>query len=105
VLRLLSEGGFWELGVSDYQHGLRLRMGQPGRPPRVLDFCMGRRPEIWGPVLAAVLRQLADVPEQATAEEVDAVFPWAGERPDLTRHGAALLGAGGNVFVEHPVGG
>jgi hypothetical protein len=41
-LRLLSEGGRWELGFSPYRHGMRLRMGLAGRPPKLMDFCLGR---------------------------------------------------------------
>lgn len=93
VLRLLSDGGRWELGLSSYQSGVRLRMGLSGRPPSVLDFCLGHDPGIYSPVLFAVIGLLGPVPDPATTKEVDAVFPWAGTRPDLNVHLEALLGA------------
>lgn len=92
ALRLLSEGGGWVLGMAVYASGTRVRMGRPGRPPSVLDFCMGTDPALYAPVFEAVLRRLEPLAEEAGAEEVDAVFPWAGTRPDLSLHLKALLG-------------
>lgn len=90
ALRLLSDSGRWELGFSPYQSGIRLRMGLAGRPPSVLDFCLGHNPDLYSPVLLAVIKRLKSVAESATAEEVDAAFPWAGTRPDLNIHLEAL---------------
>jgi len=92
ALRFLSEGGRWELGLSPYQGGIRLRMGLAGRPPSVIDFCLGHNPEIYSPVLLAVIKRLESVPEPATSQEVDAVFPWAGTRPDMGVHLETLIG-------------
>lgn len=92
TLRFVSGGGRWELGFSPYRHGMRLRMGLSGRPPSVLDFCLGYLSEIYAPVLLAVIKRLETVPESASAEEIDAVFPWAGTRPDLNLHLGPLLG-------------
>ena len=91
VLRLLSEGGQWEIGFSDYARGLRLRMGRAGRPPAVIDFCLGEKTKLCPPVVLAVLDRLAPVPESATTAEIDALFPWAGTKPDLDSHLARLL--------------
>ncbi|MBE2203470.1 MAG: hypothetical protein IAE94_03955 [Chthoniobacterales bacterium] len=91
ALRLLSEGGRWELGLSPYQSGTRLRMGLAGRPPSVLDFCLGHDPGICSPVMLAVLKLLESLPESSSATEIDALFPWAGTRPDLTIHLTPLL--------------
>ncbi|MFZ4775866.1 MAG: hypothetical protein ACOYM3_10900 [Terrimicrobiaceae bacterium] len=91
ALRFLSEGARWELGLSPYQSGIRLRMGFCGRPPSVIDFCLGHNPEIYSPVLLAVIKRLEPLPESASANEVDAVFPWAGTRPDMSIHLKALL--------------
>ncbi|MEO5712465.1 MAG: hypothetical protein ABIT37_03175 [Luteolibacter sp.] len=90
-LRLLSEGGRWELGLSPYSHGMRLRMGLAGRPPQVMDFCLGRDAELFPKVLVAVLKTLEALQEMATPEEIDSVFPWAGTRPDMAIHLTALL--------------
>jgi len=92
ALRLLSEGGRWELGMSPYRHGMRLRMGFTGRPPQVMDFCMGRDAALWPKVLLAVLGRLEGVEELSTPGEVDTVFPWARSRPDLSKHLGELTG-------------
>ncbi len=92
ALRLLSENGRWELGLSPYQSGTRLRMGLAGRPPSVLDFCLGHDPGLCSPVMLAVLKLLESVPESASATEVDGVFPWAETRPDLSVHLELLFG-------------
>ena len=93
ALRLLSEGGRWELGLSPYHQGMRLRMGLAGRPPQVMDFCLGRDAGLSAEVLVAVLRRLETLDELATPREVDAAFPWAGTRPDLAVHLAGILAA------------
>ena len=92
ILRLLSEGGQWEVGLSDYASGIRIRMGRTGRPPAVIDFCLGGDAKLYPPVLLAVLGRLEPVPESASPEEIDAHFPWAGTKPDLASHLAKLLG-------------
>ena len=86
ALRLLSDGGRWELGLSPYSHGMRLRMGLAGRPPQVMDFCLGRDAEFFPKVLMAALRRLETLDEMSAPDEVDAVFPWAGTRPDMAVH-------------------
>ena len=86
ALRFLSGSGRWELGLSPYQSGIRLRMGLAGRPPSVLDFCLGHDPGLCSPVILAVIKLLESVPESASPSEVDAAFPWAGTRPDLSVH-------------------
>jgi len=91
ALRLVSGEGRWELGMNPYSHGMRLRMGLAGRPPQVMDFCMGRDESLFPKVLVAVVRRLEAVPENSTAEEIDAAFPWAGTRPDLGVHLGDLL--------------
>ena len=91
ALRLISESGCWELGMSSYSHGMRLRMGAAGRPPQVMDFCMGRDAALFPKVLVAVLKRLETVEENSTFEAIDSVFPWAGTRPDLAVHLTELL--------------
>lgn len=91
AVRLVSEAGRWELGLSPYTHGVRLRMGHTGRPPSVLDFCLGHDTGRFLPVLEAVLQRLEALDEAVSAREVDALFPWAGTRPDLVRHLPLLL--------------
>jgi len=91
LLRLVSVEGRWELGLSSYQSGTRLRMGLAGRPPGVMDFCLGHDIRIPAPVLLAVVRRLEEVSEEAGEGEIDSLFPWAGTRPDLTTHLKPLL--------------
>ena len=92
VLRLQSEGGRWEFGFGDYRDGTRIRMGFSGRPPSVIDFCLGHDATLYAPVLDAVLGRLEQISESATSEEVDALFPWSGTRPDPAVHLPMLLG-------------
>lgn len=91
ALRLISSKGLWELGLSPFSHGMRCRMGRAGRPPSILDFCMGRNETLFWPILSAVLDRIEPLPEMTTPQEIDAAFPWAGTRPDLTLHLNALL--------------
>jgi hypothetical protein len=98
ALRLVSEEGRWELGLSPYQSGIRLRMGPMGRPPAVMDFCLGHDERIYASVLLAVTGRLEPIPESASAKEIDKAFPWAGTRPDLAIHLQPLIGT---HFSEH----
>ena len=91
VLRLLSETGRWELGMSLYSHGMRLRMGRAGRPPQVMDFCMGRDDALFPRVLVAVLKRLEPLEENSPPDRIDSAFPWSGTRPDMAVHLADLL--------------
>ncbi len=93
ALRLVSSGGAWEAGLSLYASGMRMRMGRFGRPPSVLDFCLGHDEAMFFPVMHAVLRRLEEVSESANNEDIDALFPWTGTRPDLAMHLDALLAA------------
>ena len=86
--------------MSPYSHGMRMRMGFTGRPPQVMDFCMGRDPELFPKVLVAVLKRLEMLEEISTADEIDAVFPWTGTRPDLAVHLTELLNKGNGRAVH-----
>ncbi len=90
-LRLVSENSRWELGMSLYSHGMRMRMGRSGRPPDVIDFCMGLNGTIYPSILLAILGKLEPVPESETEQAIDAVFPWHGSRPDISVHLRPLL--------------
>lgn len=100
-LRLISEEGLWELGLSDYPSGVRLRMGKAGRPPSVLDFCLGHNPRLIAPALWSTLRLLDPLPESTSPLNIDAIFPWARTRPDLRIHLAPLLDRAGFPGI-HP---
>lgn len=103
VCRLISAGGKWEIGISLYATGARLRMGRAGRPPAVLDFCMGRGAEYYAPIFCAVLGRLERLSEFSSEKEVDAMFPWAGTRPDLALHLELLLNEA--AIADSPVPG
>jgi len=90
-LRLVSAEERWELGLNEYASGMRVRMGRFGRPPSVLDFCIGHDRGLCMPVLLAVITVLEGIPESANEKEIDAMFPWAGTRPDMSLHLDALL--------------
>jgi len=90
-LRFESEKGRWNVGLSPYQHGVRIRMGLAGRPPSVIDFCLGHDAALYSPVLLAVMNRLEQLPESATADQIDRLFPWAGTRPDPAVHLEQLL--------------
>ncbi len=94
ALRLCSEGGNWELGMTPYSYGMRMRMGLPGRPPRIIDFCMGHDKSLFPKVLIAILDRLAPLEDSSTAAEIDQAFPWSGTRPDLAIHLQPLLSPG-----------
>ena len=89
--RLASSGGRWEIGLSPYTHGMRLRMGLAGHPPGVIDFCLGTDPRLVAPALLAALDILESLPEEACPEDIDLAFPWAGTRPDPATHLPQLL--------------
>lgn len=91
ALRFQSDTGRWELGLSPYQHGIRVRMGLAGRPPSLMDFCLGHETPLYSPTLLAIMELLRSLPESASADEIDALFPWAGTRPDPTIHLTLLL--------------
>jgi len=90
-LRLTSEGGSWDLGLNAYASGMRVRMGVNKKPPKVLDFCIGQDASLFAPALTSVLKRLEPLRESASPDEIDAVFPWAGTRPDMAIHLDALL--------------
>lgn len=90
-LRLVSDGGRWELGLSEYASGVRIRMGLAGRPPSVIDFCLGHNRRFPEPTLLAVIARLEGSDESASPEAIDALFPWARTRPDLRVHLGPLL--------------
>ena len=75
-------GVSWPRQKSITEGGLSESMGLSDRPPSVIDFCLGHDTPIYFPVLLAVMKLLESLPESASAEEIDALFPWAGTRPD-----------------------
>ena len=83
-LRLLSTGGRWELGLSPYHHGMRVRLGRAGQLPKLLDCCLGRDESLYGPVMLALVGKLDSLSEHALPTEIRSLFPWEGISPDLS---------------------
>ena len=90
-LRLVSEHGRWEAGLSRYPDGTRVRMGLAGRPPGVIDICAGTDPVLAMRAIAAVTDRLLVLPEDVEARDIDAIFPWASRRPDRAKDLPVLL--------------
>lgn len=103
-LRLVSEQGRWEAGLCRYPEGTRVRMGLAGRPPGVIDICAGTDPRLAVLGIAAVTDRLLDLPEDVEAREIDALFPWAGRRPDPARDLPVLLQGAACRFDRRPLG-
>jgi len=101
-LRFESETGRWNLGLSPYQHGVRIRMGLAGRPPSLIDFCLGHDGSIYSPMLLAVMNRLEQLPESSSAEEIDSLFPWARTRPDPSIHLEQLLSLAAESSIPTP---
>lgn len=85
-LRLLSREGNWELGLSPFSQLTRLRMGVVGRPPGVMDFCLGKNPALISEVFCIVVLLLETLPEEIGPAEIGQAFPWRNGRPDLAIH-------------------
>jgi hypothetical protein len=100
-LRLLSVGGLWELGLSPYHHGMRVRMGRVGQLPKLLDCCLGWNKALYGPVMLALIERLDPLGEDALSAQVQAVFPWKGVSPEISGYLPLLLGKADGVNAKN----
>ncbi len=87
ALRLISKNGQWEMGLSPYYHGVRLRVGRTRRPPTFLDVCLGHESRSFLPALESVMQMLAPLEESATHQEIEEALscikrPPSPARPD-----------------------
>ncbi len=90
-LRLTDTNRKWELGMSPFNYGMRMRMGTYSHPPKVIDFCMGLDSKVYMPILQSILRRLESATESASPACIDALFPWKGRRPRLNDDLSILL--------------
>lgn len=87
ALRLVSKNGQWEMGLSPYYHGIRLRVGRARHPPTFLDVCLGHESRSFLPALESVMQTLAALEESATHQEIEEALscikrPASSARPD-----------------------
>jgi hypothetical protein len=74
-LKLVSEGGEWELGLWSVMFGVRLRFGRTGSCGVELDYCAGADTMFQLELLNAVHIILQEVPETVTESELHRMFP------------------------------
>jgi hypothetical protein len=74
-LKLVSEGGEWELGLWRVMFGVRVRFGLAGAGGVELDYCAGADPMFQLELLNAVHIILQEVPESVTCGEIQRMFP------------------------------
>lgn len=74
-LKLVSEGGEWELGLWSVMFGVRVRFGRTGACGVELDYCAGADPLFQMELLNAVHIILQEIPETVTESELRRIFP------------------------------
>lgn len=74
-LKLVSEGGIWELGLWSVMFGVRLRLGRTGAGGVNLDYCAGANQLFQMELLNAVHIILQEVPETISERDLEAMFP------------------------------
>ena len=82
MLRLVSEGGKWEVDLYPVLFGVRIRCGQVGACAVVLDYCAGADINLRVEILLLVLQVLEAMDEASTTEgDIDRAFPKWTRRP------------------------
>lgn len=81
VLKLVSEGGQWELGCCRVLFGVRIKLGRAGSGFCALDYCAGDNPLFQLELLNAVRIILLKVPEDADYPTVEMMFPGFSIKP------------------------
>lgn len=74
-LKLVSEGGNWELGLWSVMFGVRVRLGRAGQFYVSLDYCAGADPMFQLELLNAVHIILQEVPESISDRDLEDMFP------------------------------
>jgi hypothetical protein len=74
-LKLVSEGGIWELGLWSVMFGVRVRMGRAGLFYVNLDYCAGADAQFQMELLNAVHIILQEVPESISDRDLEDMFP------------------------------
>lgn len=75
LIKLVSEGGEWELGLWSVMFGVRLRFGRTGAMSVELDYCAGADEIFQLELLNAIHIILQEVPETVTDGELQRMFP------------------------------
>jgi hypothetical protein len=81
LLRLVSEGGKWELGLRPMLFGVRVSLGRVWAVGLVVDYCAGAKVADQFGVLAVVLDILEHFPEEASERDALGFFPEQRIRP------------------------
>jgi hypothetical protein len=74
-LKLVSEGGIWELGLWSVMFGVRVRMGRAGLFYVNLDYCAGADSLFQMELLNAIHIILLEVPESIRDHDLEGMFP------------------------------
>jgi hypothetical protein len=75
LLRMLSTGGRWEVGLCPVFFGVRVRAGIVGDCGPSIDLCAGNDSARIDLLLKLVVSFLRNFPESATGREVSSVLP------------------------------
>jgi hypothetical protein len=82
LLRMVSEGGKWELGYVPMLFGVRVRLGRVGAYKVDCDLCCGSDPELRARVLGYILITLYSKDEAGlTAQSIRSLFPQPTVKP------------------------
>lgn len=81
MVRYVSKGGVWEVGLKQMLFGVRVRLGRVGDMGADLDYCAGADPEMQQTLLRTVMLIVLPVPETASVEELTAPFPRCRRKP------------------------
>lgn len=82
LLRYVSEGGQWEVGLVPMLFGVRVRAGRTDDPFTVaLDYCAGADLKLQRQLLIAVIVIFTGIPEAATHRDVHRLFPECHVKP------------------------
>ena len=75
LLRRVSEGGRWELGLYPMMFGVRVRLGIVGNGWCTLDYCAGPNPAEQFFLLGLVAGNLYWLPEESSEVDLQSIFP------------------------------
>lgn len=81
MLRFVSEGGAWEVGLGPVMYGIRVRAGRVGDGYYAVDLCGGADQFFTAQLLASVTIVLEALPEHVTPGAVHDLFPTYCVRP------------------------
>lgn len=82
LLRYVSEGGQWQIGLVPMLFGVRVRAGRTDdRYTVALDYCAGADLQFQRELLATVIVILSEIPEEATHRDIHRFFPESTVKP------------------------